>query len=392
MKTVKQMPRRKVVFVREIEKKHGWTIPIEKMNGRYLTGQDIGYDKSIGKKPLTPEEEKKYPYVINPHNLYKIQNHKSINLDDPYEKVIYDLMIISLKIAKSESEYKQWPHKYIGYIYDAEEEARQIVSKEDSIYEAMQLIRDLPAEKYKSVILLLNYTIKSPFYVSVSGVSLDFQRAKLLGACREHPEKVKGCFPKYNPGIEKYTFILELIEYKVIRETARGEYFYEKEPLGYSIEEVLSFLSKQENSQLNKVFTHRLAIAKGEITDEKAGLSAKSRESVFADKLRDLKSFIVDDDAKGFKNAYLNLLREYEDFCNTATYLDDMKKLKDYMQKIALAEQRHELKSTFNDRSIDSLHKAFMPGAVYQREEAEDVWDDKEKLIDYMINKKYPNA
>ena len=392
MNTVKQMPRRKVVFIREIEKKHGWIIPIESMNGKYLTGQDLEYDKSIGKKPLTPDDEKKYPYVINPHNLYRIQNHKSIDLTNFYEKAIYDLMIISKKIAKSEIEYKQWPMKYIGYIYDAEEEARQIVSKEDNIYEAMQLVRDLPAEKYKGVILLLNYTIKSPFYVPVSGVSLDFQRAKLLEACREYPDKVKNCFQKYNPGIDQYMFILELIEYKVIRETQRGQYFYEKEPLGSSMEEVLSFLTKQDNSQLKKIFTHKLAIGKGEITDEKVSASPHDREGEFANKVRDLKSLIVDDDAKVFKNGYLNLLREYEDFCNTTKYLDDMQKLKDYMQKIALVEQRHELRGELNEKDIGTLHKSFGPKSVYQREDVDKIWDDKEKLIDYMVNKRYPNA
>ena len=59
-------------MVKPIYKKTPWIIPIEQLSpNNYLTGQNLSYEKMIGKMELTPEEKQKYPFVIDPTASYK---------------------------------------------------------------------------------------------------------------------------------------------------------------------------------------------------------------------------------------------------------------------------------------------------------------------------------
>jgi len=384
------MPSKKVVLVRKIDKKNGYIIPIEKVNEIYITGQDLTYDKMIGKVPLTEEEKRKYPHVINPHSLLRIRDHKKLDVEnDAYDKALYDLMIASRTIAKSKSHFDKDPIQYVGYIFDMEEDAKATIQKEDAIYTAMTLIRDLPVDSYKPTVLLMNHMVKNKFYIPPTGVSLELQKAKMLEACRQYPEAVKNCFPAYNPGIERYGFVLELIEYKIIKESGRGELFYEKELLGSSVDQVLSYLDKEPNSHMKRVFAHRLQVAKGLVTQEKIDVVL---ESDFIADVNYLKALILDDDAGSFKEKYPVFVTKYSMYVSQDKYIRDMAVLSKYMHKISSSSERESFKISLEERDLESLHRAFTVKSPYVREEAEEFWEDKEKLIEYMVNKKIPNA
>ena len=85
----------RVVFDKRIYRKYNWTIPIVEFSGSYRTGQNLEFKKMIGEVPLLPEEEKLYPFVINPLNLYKLPHNRVLDTDIPSDKAIYDLVLLS---------------------------------------------------------------------------------------------------------------------------------------------------------------------------------------------------------------------------------------------------------------------------------------------------------
>lgn len=382
---------KRIVFIERVHIKNIWTIPIELMDGRYITGQDLAFKKMIGKDPLTEEEKKKYPYVVNPENFYKIGHLKNLNMSNDYDKAMYNLIIASLVIASSKSKYDQQSVEFIGYFHDEEEEAVEINRIEDEIYEASTLIRDLPLLKYKGIVLLLNYLIKGSFFIPAN-VSPDVQRSKMLKACKDNPTDVKKCFPKYNKGVEKYSFILELIEAKIIRETTRGEFFYEKEYLGDSLDAIIRTLGKADTKYLKEIFIHRLKLVKGEsIGDIPAG---DKRGNDFKSKVQELKALIVDKDDGGFAREYKLFVANYSDMFGDEDHTEDVIILKEHMDLVKLSQERENLIDSFKVKSLTNIQKSFtVPGSPFKKDEVpEGVWDDKEKLIEHMVNIKLPNA
>ena len=90
-------------------------IPIVQENNIFYTGQKLSTQKMLGDVPLTEEELKLYPYVINPLQTHKVPNGRMFDVDDITDKAIYDLIGLSEKIAPSKSEYN--PSKHKGYFF-----------------------------------------------------------------------------------------------------------------------------------------------------------------------------------------------------------------------------------------------------------------------------------
>jgi hypothetical protein len=381
-----------IIFTEPINKKVSWDIPIEIVNDRYITGQDLSNEKMLGKKPLDKDEAEKYPYVINPENFYKIRHRTKLDINKPYDKAIYDLILISRKIAKSESDYKNNHQSYIGYFYDEVESAKTENQFEENAFKAMKLIHDLPIEKFKSIVTLFNYVSKKPGYIPVSGVSTEIQKNRLLKACRENPEDVMNCFPEYNEGIGEYGYILDLINVNIIRDTGNNEYFFEQKYLGSSIDEVIRTIAKKENQHLKQVFNHRLAlkhgtIPQGDITTD------KERKNEFSFKLKALKSLAFDQKDAEFISEYQKTMAAYADLAGDFSFREEVKTVENHFKNITYNSEKKEFEDNLKKRDLKSLQQGInSPKSIFSKEDCIDFWDDEQKLRDYMIKTKYPNA
>jgi len=382
---------KRIIFSDQINKKAGWIIPIA-YDDKFITGQNLPLSKMIGKEDLTSEEIKQYPYVINPENFYRVKHRQPFNLSLDYDKAIYDLLMLTGKIADGEHEYKRNKVKYIGYFFDQEQDAVEKNKERDDIYDAQTLIRKLPIEKYRNVALLLNYMVKGSFYIPIENVSPDLQKNKLLEVCEKHPKEVMKCFPENNKGIDLFMWILELVDTKIIRQTTRGEFWYEQEFLGESIEAVIRTLSKKEYDHLKKIFDNRLSVKKGhkvEDLEPVKGVKEKTNEFIF--KLREAKSYIFDENIVEFKKVYEDLLNNYSEFLSGKEYKKDMERIEAYMTKINTSKVREEYRTKLSERNLESLQKGISSGtSPFNKEDVKDVWDNEEKLREYMINTKFP--
>ena len=135
-------------------------IPIVQENNVFYTGQKLSTKKMIGEEPLTPEENNKYPYIINPLLTYKVANGRTFNIEDEYtgdvDKAIYDLIGLCGKIAPSKSEYNSTVHK--GYFANKQKDAEAELKKIDAFYYALHSIRTMEKSGIDAVCTMLYYT------------------------------------------------------------------------------------------------------------------------------------------------------------------------------------------------------------------------------------------
>lgn len=372
-----------------------------------MTGQDLTHDKMIGKEPLTEEEQKKYPYVIDPFNQLQATHLSKFNMEDPYEKAVYGLILASKKIAPSEKAYEKTPARFDGYFFDKELDAIEENSLADDIYEAETLVRHASLETHRHIATMLNYFIKGDFYIAVANISPDLLKNKLFKACKEHPEDVKKCFPKYNKGIEKFQFVLEAISNNLIRETQHGEFFYEQEHLGSSIEDVIAKLQKYEGRGIRQILESKIAKIKSGIP-----IDERESDSDFQARIKDLKVFIVDKQAVAFEDGLKQLYKDFPYLTGDQQYADEMDMLDKHLKVLKgdngpsdkkeekrpetkldpekeLEIKKKNLRTDLEKKDLEALQVSVKHHMTpYKEEDCEDVWNDRDKLIDYMINTK----
>lgn len=265
-------------MMRAIYNKHPWPVPIVKESeNKYLTGQNLTYKQMIGEADLTAEERVKYPVVINPHNMYKGIDRKFYHLDDPNDKAMYELMILSGYIAKTEAAYKKNRDRFVGYFFDPENEAIKANEFEDKVFEAQSRVRAMSITEYDKILLALTYKISS-YNVggNLKGLSPDRKRYEILEACKTYPDEVLNCFSDYNPGIDEELFIIELINTGILFQKQDGSIMHGPAYIADSIDGVKKYLAKEENQYLRK---------KWQITlDERKGYVPQGSGSDFAGK------------------------------------------------------------------------------------------------------------
>ena len=391
-----------IIFAGEsgkVYKKHPWSVPIEKVGNEFLTGQDLSTEKMTGKKSLTEEERKKFSFVLNPNNFYKSRDRQWYDLRIEEDFTLYKLILFSRMIAPSERVYKGDIMKYIGYFYDPEREAIDENKMLDLAFEAEEYIRGIPLERYEEIILLLNYKLKSnEFNITPKGISPDRQKREMINASRKWPSEILDCDPSRNKSIEEDIFILQLIHYDIISQRVNNELFYGKEYIGTTITDVKEYLRKETRIHLRQKFNALLSEKQGKISKEaaqkvlaKADLSDSSVVDQYNTYIMQLKAGIYDNNTEGMKSALEGMkklfpelitrnispsltIAEAEELYNNHFPDIEGKRFREQMGLLDLEKLRAKIKHHMSN---------------YKESECKDIWEDKDKLIDYMVKKKF---
>ena len=385
----------RVVFEKKIYKNKNinWTIPIVESAGRYYTGQNLEYKKMVGEIPLTPEEAELYPFIINPNNIYKLPHGRIIDTDNPADKALYDLVLISGRFAKSKAEFKKAEH--IGYFEDKEKESVSLISEVRAESNALSKVLSLNNLEIESVSLMLAYsTKKEQFDINLNSSSPNQKQAAMIKLAKKDPKIILNCFEEYNPNVKDDMFIYKLIHHKLIirsmtdfyegTSSGRGKY------LGKSINDVKDFLSNKSNFSMKDKFINLLkqyetgmvvTIPLSQVSENidasaKIGmLKSQIKAALFdkelseaEEKLTKLRGLIdiKDEDYQSLVGAY-NFARQTEE-----------EQLK--TQKL------ENLKVVYNGKEIPELLSLFkVKGSKFKLEDIKEFEDDKERIIAYML-------
>lgn len=349
----------------------------------------------IGEIPLTPEEEKLYPFVINPLNLYKLPHNRLIDLDNPSDKAIYDLVLLSGKFAKSKVEFKKASH--YGYFEDKEIEASVIIADVMDETTALSKIIELNAIEIDSISLMLNYsTKKEDFDISVNNSSTNQKKAAMIKLARKNPKVILNCFEDYNPDSKDDLFIYKLIHHKLIIKTMND--FYESAGgvrgryLGKSLNDVKDFLNKKTNFSVADKFRNLLkqyetgmvvTIPISEVEnnvnpeDKKKMLVSQIKADLFDNelekaelKIEKLRAICSKDDV-----AFASIVSAYNNACESKKLSDKEARIKSLREQY-IAMDLAKLISLFNVKSSKFVFA-----------EIEEFKEDKDKVIEYMVNK-----
>ena len=297
----------------KVYNKAAYVIPIIYENGTYRTGQDLTVQQmmkiEVGggqyKEPesLSPEERKKYPFVIDPSKSYKARHLDWLKRDDPYQKAIIDLLLIGGTCAPTKAQFEENPNKYIGYLEDVVGEAIVENSKSHLRFEAESALRlEAGLDDYKRIALMFSFT--NPEIDINTKAPQEVLFGQLVDLCETHPKQMKLCFGKYNPGIDKDIFILECIDENIIQRKDKGDLYYETDYIGHTLEDVKRFLGTRERETLYAKWSALLS--------QKKGISVVSSDDVNkrkenADYIIDCKLAIFDKDLERAELAFVKI-------------------------------------------------------------------------------------
>lgn len=384
----------KAVFERKIYRMYNWTIPIIENGGRYITGQNLEYSKMIGEKPLSEEETKLYPFVINPLSFYKLPNGLSLNLDDASDQALYNLALLSGKMAKTKGEFKKASH--VGYFEDKELEASIEISAARNKSNALAKIFSLNEADINSVALMLFYsTKKEDFEVNMNSSSSNAKQSAMIKLAEKNPQAILNCFKEYNPEVEDDLFIYKLVYYKLIIKTATD--FYEASNgtrgkyIGKSINDVKDYLNNKSNFSVKDKFIKLLKQHETGLTVSIPIDVAKGEVDVEAKKemlLSKIKAFMFDSENESASE-------KIELYVNTFGRDSKINDLIDKHNKTIEANKQKqndlrmaELKANYQNMELEALLKMFnMKGNKFSLTDVAEFSQDKEKVIDYMISK-----
>ena len=232
------------------------------------TKDNLTIDEMIGKKPLSEEKEKKFPYVINPHDPI-IWNHMQkldISTDDdgrpinPRDTALYQYAMIQDYIGKVKGVLAGGE---LYYIEDEENEANDRIVKRDRIYQAENKVRNLGMEGITNLVLLLNHKYKN-FYVDVNNTPKDIILDKVFEVIDKEPEVVMSCF---TPSAQEELFVAKLHNFNIIQR--KGFSFYDgHEYLGDGLIGAVNYMKRNDdesNARFARWSARLQSIEKGEV-------------------------------------------------------------------------------------------------------------------------------
>ena len=218
-------------------------------------------EQLLGKEPLTEEQKQLYGFIIEPEAVYRFPHNMQLDDETPEGKALLGLLkLYPDKIAQSKDKLKKGTHSH--YIEDKVDEAKKVVQSIDLFYDAVHKIKNASTDAVEDVAAYLTYMVPQ-LSINTSALSRDEMYAEIFNACKEHPNRVMEAF---DPGNKETLTVIKLIRNKIITESTDGirdgnNY------LGRNINEVVSFLRKQENSAKREKLMRNL-------TDNSRGVKA----------------------------------------------------------------------------------------------------------------------
>lgn len=365
-------------------------------NPRYRTGQKLTIQQIMPIKvskgqykesePLTEEERKLYPFVINPSQHYKVRHLDWLKKKDPYQKALYDLMLLSGEWADSKALYDQNPKIYVGYFEDAVGEAiaKNIIRQER--YEAESAVRMAGIDEYRRIALVFGFS-KPNIHIPINA-SPDEILNSLLELCDTYPKEVKMCFEKYNKGIDKDIFILECIDANIIQRRDKGDLYYDKDYIGTTLDDAKRYLSGKGHEDLYKKFQALISQKKGTSVTNSIELDNPAEK----DDMQYIilcKSSIFDGNLDAAKKAFIKVNKE-----NYPSEWESLNLAIEKMEESRKDSKEAKLIDAFKDEMMaltleEVQGKIAHPASKYDEKKCANFWESKESLVEYMAKVKF---
>jgi hypothetical protein len=302
------------------------------------TDNNLTVDEMTGKKALTNEKAKKFPFVINPETAYAIIHGRRLNLNTKEDGTpvfypdwaFYNWLKYIPEVAQSEKDII--PTKHILYLLDKEQEAKVKIDKRKQFFKAMKLIDSLSFAELADVALLLNYYVPG-FNVNVQTLSKTMLEEKIGEACELHSEHIM----KYSEdGAKEDLFYLRLYSTGII--SKRENAFYDgSQYLGNTLSDLKMFINKKENDSYKSKWTRLLRDKMGDSInvyikksdDKKEENTSQSVLDTYTRKVQDFRAFIEEknyDDAMSVYRSAIIVMRDGKENENMKSELATLKK------------------------------------------------------------------
>lgn len=419
----------RIVFTKDIYRKHDWVIPIEQKDGSYITGQELTRKQMLGQEPLTPEQKKKYPFIIVPTNYYKVKNLKNFDLNSEKDQALLGLILSTKQIASSKKDYDEKSMTFIGYIENFQEEAKNSNTHTDKELEALVHIKDLSSDARKELAIILNFR-ESDFNVNARIVSDELLRSKLNEYARKKPEAVLSTMDIYNPGVGNDKFIAMLLYHDLLKRKKDGGIYFLERFLGKTFKEVDERLNKSEYASIKDRLITELGKQKGEIpsdfniskhVDLKEQIGADSKHIQYLTAKNEIFMAITSGDANRAKILLSDFIDNFrgkytsDEVVDFKAKIDDMTKLsvieesskEDMNLSIDDGEEKTDVVGDQNDKISQDIEKAKYleelkkmdlsklhfrikhANSPYNFDDVQNIKDNKAALIDYMMEVKF---
>ena len=392
------MSKVRVVFMQKPQKKHPFTIPINKLRHQvFMTGQDLSYRKMTGAEELTSDEVKKYPVVIDPTELYKVTHMQPLDRNNDYDKAIEKLLLLSGRIAESKSVYDKTPVEFLGYIKDDLAESKADNMETDIAFEAEEAVRNSTIDDYKKIALIINYRLGKNNDVNTMPDS--YVKAELIKAAKSDPAAVKMCFPKWNAAVAQDIYILQLIKHKILTKKPNGDIFDNGDFIGSGLDAVTQYMRleshKDSVSKWKTLLDQKLGLVSKQVA-ERAIEDANSNERnvKYSETLNKLKAALLDENIQGADFHYNVLVEKYKDLFDIDEEANLQSKMTD-LRLLLVAKKNQENIAKFKDE-LDELNLVQLQKKIshnktpFDEKECKDFWEDRKQLIEYMLNIKFP--
>lgn len=217
--------------ISKIAKSSGLYIKAAKLNDNtYVTGQGIipsdpesvnnlTLDEMTGKKPLSDEKARRFPFIINPFEIYNFPDGKVFDLDTYEDRAFVEMIkLVGGRVAKSKSEVIRGRHDF--YLENKEKEHKVIVSKFEKMIEAGNIIMGLSSDGVFDMASFIGVS-KGDSQMLIE-MSTNQARALLVKYAQDKPEVIiEGNLPENKIWIQ----VANLVSSNVLK--LNGSDFYE---------------------------------------------------------------------------------------------------------------------------------------------------------------------
>lgn len=206
-----------------------FTVPYVDEKGVALTGQHNMSKQELGRQPV----------LIDKNTQYPLSHNEVLDEDKPEQKAKLEMIKHLPEVAESQS--KADPVKHIFFLYNAEDEATEVVDNFERKMKAMDIVSKNSSEvATKDLAYFLG--------IDPRRHSVNVLKKMIYQEADKNPEKINA----FNGEKSKdYLFVRKLVKNEVITKSNGGFYFNEI-LLGYQESEVVGFLNNDDNKEIKE--------------------------------------------------------------------------------------------------------------------------------------------